>query len=320
MVTSRRRSRLTRVLLDLAWKRFHACDVCDREAPIFIEEALAPLRLKQRELKRLFRQLTCPCCESPVRAGTFVVPWDLDELRRARFARRFEEDYGALLGDFREFLIKYPKLGAVHPFGKLLSKVMKSARTTVLGPSVWYHAKSLQRKPPHNNRYNEIGQESWYLAGDNKTAAVEVMREPRTGEKVRIDEIELGEPVEVLDLRSLVWGEDDPVRQWILRNVVDSGFISEPSSDQKGRPEYLVPEFIADLARTRRVRGILYDSTRPSPQNNPNAVGHNLVIFGPRPQHFTGSQSMAEFGELGQLEDDPFCPELWPLRIVSTTG
>src|SRR5208283_4741773 len=98
-------------------------------------------------------------------AGTFVVPWDSDELRRARFATRFEGEYGALLGDFREFLIKYPKLGAVHPFGKLLSKVMKSARTTVLGPSVWYHAKSLQRKPPHDNRYNEIGQESWYLAG-----------------------------------------------------------------------------------------------------------------------------------------------------------
>jgi hypothetical protein len=53
----------------------------------------------------------------------------------------------------------------------------------------------------------------------------------------------------VLDLRSVVWGED-PIRQWILRNVVDSRFISEPTSDlEDTRPEYRIPQFIADLAR-----------------------------------------------------------------------
>ncbi len=319
MVTPRRRSRLTRVLLDLAWERFYACDVCDKEAPIFIEEALAPLRLKQRESKRLLRQLTCPCCESPVRAGTFVVPRDSGELRRARFARKFEEEYGTLASDFREFLIEHPRLGAEHRFGKLLSKVMKSARTTAVYPSIWYRAEPLDRKPPHDNRYNETGQKAWYLSGDDKTAAVEVMREPKTHTKVRIYEIELGEPVEMLDLRSLVWGED-PIRQWILRNLVDNGFLSEPCKDENSTPEYLVTQFVADLARARKIRGIQYDTTRTSPQNNPNAGGHNLVIFGPRPQHLVRSQSVVEFGELGQLEDDPFCPELWPLRIVSTAG
>src|SRR5271166_994494 len=38
MVTPHRRSRLTRVLLDLARERFYACDVCNKEAPVFVEE------------------------------------------------------------------------------------------------------------------------------------------------------------------------------------------------------------------------------------------------------------------------------------------
>jgi hypothetical protein len=115
-------------------------------------------------------------------------------------------------------------------------------------------------RPPHEstkaNRYNQIGQAAWYLGTDDKTAAVEVMRKPEPGQPVSIAKVKVLESIPVLDLRSVIWGED-PVQQWVLRNVVDNRFISEPTSDvEDTKPEYRVPQFIADLARKRRLRGI----------------------------------------------------------------
>jgi hypothetical protein len=122
------------------------------------------------------------------------------------------------------------------------------------------------------------------------------------------------EPIAVLDLRSVIWGEDS-IREWILRNVVDSRFIAERTSDAEDtRPEYRVPQFVADLARRRRLRGVLYDSTRPSAYNNPEAVGHNLVVFDPFPANAIEDESAVEFGE---PDYDPFGLERWPLRTVS---
>jgi hypothetical protein len=208
----------------------------------------------------------------------------------------------------------------------VLSKVMKTAKERVLQPSVWYRATrnvnepKFGPRPAHEstsaNRYNQIGQAAWYLGSDRKTAAVEVIREAKAGQAVCVAKITLLEPIIVLDLRSVIWGED-PIRQWILRNVVDSRFISEPTSDvQDTRPEYRVPQFIADLARRRNFRGILYDSTRPSAYNNPEAGGQNLVVFDPFPDHVVEDEATVKFGE---PDYDPFSLERWPLRAVPTT-
>jgi hypothetical protein len=328
MTTSRKRSRLTRLLRDIASERFYACEVCyQSEAFDSTEDALEPLHLKRRELKRLLQKLTCPGCESRIYLGTLVVTPTAEQLKQTRLSKKFDLLYTAELKDFREFLIKYPMLGTEHPFGRLLSKVMKKAGKAVPESPVWYRATRHTEEPqfgprlPHEstkaNRYNQIGQSAWYLGSDQKTAAIEVMREPRARQPVCMAKVELLEPTVVLDLRSVIWGED-PVRQWILRNVVDSRFISEPTSDiEDTRPEYRVPQFIADLARRRRFRGILYDSTRPSAYNNPEAVGCNLVVFDPIPAHAVGTEMVVEFAEPN--EDDPFCPERWPLRIVQNT-
>jgi hypothetical protein len=124
-------------------------------------------------------------------------------------------------------------------------------------------------------------------------------------------------PIMVLDLRSVVWGED-PIRQWILRNVVDSRFISEPTSDlEDTRPEYRIPQFIADLARRRTFRGIKYDSTRPSAYNNPEAAGYNLVVFDHFPAHVIEHEATIEFGE---PDYDPFSLERWLLRGVGRSS
>jgi hypothetical protein len=328
MASPRKRARATRLLVELAFQRFHACEVCFKsEAFDAIEDALAPLRLKPRELKRLLRRLNCPGCESRVSFGTLVLTYTPEQLQQARLSRRFDLLYADQLIAFREFLIKYPMLGAEHPFGRLLSKAMMKAKKTVLEPSQWFRAtrkigeSKFQPRPSHEsttaNRYNQIGQAAWYLAGDEQTAAVEVIREPKSGQPICVAKIKLLKPISVLDLRSVLLGED-PLRQWILRNVVDNRFISERTSDvEDTRPEYRVPQFIADLARRRGFRGILYDSTRPSAYNNPEAVGHNLVVFEPFPEMAVESKAVLEFGEPNY--DALFSLERWPLKPVSET-
>jgi RES domain len=326
MVTRRGRSRLSRVLVDLAWERFYACEVCwESEASDSIEDVLTPLRLKQRESKRLFQRLSCPSCESRVGAGTLVVAPTSEQLRQSRLSRRFDSLYRSELEAFRDFLVEYPMLGAEHPFGKLLLKAMRRAREMMLQPSIWYRATSSRREPnfepPRHQgeairayRFNQIGQVVWYLGCDEKTAAVEKLRAPKSGEPICIAKIKILEPISVLDLRSALWGED-PTGEWILRNVVDRRFISEPTPDiDDSRPQYRVPQFVADLARKKKFGGILYDSTRPSAYNNPEAVGHNLVVFDPFPAHATESYTTLVFGEPDF--DVMSGSDRWPLRPV----
>jgi RES domain len=121
-----------------------------------------------------------------VSAGTFVVKNDPDELLEGRLRRKFDATYGELVKEFREFLIAFPMLGADHPFGKVLSKAMKRAQRTALAPATWCRATRNTAEPSsapraalesiRANRYNQIGQAAWYLASDEKTAAVEVIR------------------------------------------------------------------------------------------------------------------------------------------------
>jgi len=319
------RSRATRHLIDSAWKRFSACQECrEDEAGEVIEDVLRPLRLKSRESKRLLHRLTCPNCEARVGAGTFVVKYEPEELLQDRLRRKFDATYSGPVRDFREFLIAFPMLGTDHPFGKVLAKTTKRAQRTMLAPATWYRATKYTEEPRFTpraaiesiraNRYNQIGQVAWYLALDEKTAAVEVLRRPIAGEPICMAEVQLNEAITVLDLRSALWGAD-PLRQWILRNVVDGRFISEPAAEiDDSRPEYRIPQFIADLARRNKFRGILYDSTRQSAYNNPEAAGHNLVVFDPIPAHTVATERVVEFAE---PDYEPFGAERWPLRTVT---
>lgn len=312
-------SRLTRSLAAAAQERFDACEVClKNEAFEFIDDVVVPLRLKRRELERLLGRLRCPRCESTVCSGTFVAATPPEQLRQARMSKRFNSLYRSELEAFREFLIKYPMLGAEHPFGRVLSDAMKRAKETVVEPSDRYHATTYSSTPNFEprtqseaikaNRYNQIGQAAWYLGSDEKTAAVEKLRDPKPGKPICIGKIRILESIVVLDFRT--------IGQWILRNAAHSGLFSERASETEDtRPEYRVPQFIADLARRQKYRGILYHSTRQPAYNNPEVVGHNLVVFDPFPDHVTKSKAAVEFGEPDY--DVMLSTERWPLRTAA---
>jgi len=305
--------------------------VCSHEAFDLIEDVVAPMRLKKREEKRLLKQLTCPNCESRIPPGTLVATPTPEQSRQDRMSKKFDAHYWRDLESFRDSLIKHPMLGSEHPFGRLLSGIMKRAKKVLLEPRSWYRATTYsedphfeplsQRESTRANRYNQIGQAAWYLAKNAETAAVEKLREPRDGEIIYIAQIGILEPIAVLDLRSVIWGED-PTGNWILRNVVDRRFLSEPTSNDQTRPEHRVPQFVGDLARRRGFRGILYDSTRPSPFNNPEAFGYNLVLFDPFPAHNIENHAAQSFDRTDVTAADFFAGtwERWRLRIVRDTN
>ena len=175
-MTSQRlpRSRRTRYLVELAWERFHGCEEC-RRADAFdcIDDVLGPLRLKQREVKRLFRRLTCPGCESMVPSGSLVATPSEEQVKQSISFKKFERLHRHHVEEFRTSLIQYPMLGAQDPFGQLLVKSMRKAKNTVLQPSCWYRAVAHTPDPDFEprsryetinaGRYNQIGQRVWYL-------------------------------------------------------------------------------------------------------------------------------------------------------------
>ncbi len=313
------------MLIELAQERFRACEDCWRsDALDFVEDVLVPLRLRKLEAKRLFRSLTCPSCASTVDPLTRVVRLGERELRYAFQAKRFGERYGGALVEFRSLLIRYPMLGSAHPFAQVLVRAMKRVRKTLLAPRIWYHSNPSfdgpalvprrQEKATSACRFNQIGQIALYVADDNKTAAIEHrdLREPKPVIPVRLVGVELRESLTVLDLRWGVSEQPDPAGHWVLRNVVDRGFVSEPTDDSdKSRPQYRLPQYIGDLARQRGFRGILYDSSRPGAYNNPDAFGHNLVLFHPIPSYVVHSDEVFEFAK---PDYGPWSPERWSLR------
>jgi hypothetical protein len=323
MTNRRKRSRSSSDLVKQAWERFYGCEVCLKSCALSpIEVELVSLRLKQRESTRLFQKLTCPHCESRIGMSTRVAAPTAEQSRQSRLSSRFDSLYRADFETFRSSLIRFSMLGASHPFGKLLTERVNRARKISLKPSTWYRATSVCNEPHfaprqgedtlHANRFNQVGQAAWYLGCDAKTAAVEKLRAPKSDHSICIAEIRILDPIPVLDLRSVLWGEQHPTGDWILSNVVDRRLISEPTADcDDSRPQYRVPQFVADLARRRGFGGILYNSTRPSAYNNADVVGHNLVVFAPFPSFAVENPRTVAFSEPDY--DSIWAAERWPL-------
>ena len=320
------KTRRTRELVELAQERFSGCDLCRRnDSYNLIDDLLRPLSLRKRERTRLFRALSCPGCESRVRSGRCVLGLDRSELRRLSLSKKFDRLHEKELVRFRGFLVKHPMLGAEHPFGRMLGKAVSRAKKTRLAPTPWFRATKDTTETllgPRSRectarayRFNQIGQVAWYLGKDAQTAAVEVLREPKSKVPLAIQRIGILETVPVLDLRVPLWG-DNPTESWILSEVIARRFISETTDDDDSRPQYRVPQFIADLARRYGFRGILYDSTRPSAYNNPEAWGTNLVLFDPIPKYEFTPVEVMEFGE---LDCAIFSTERWPVRSTPAT-
>ena len=230
------KTRRTRELVELAQERFSGCDVCRHDDSYnLIDDVLKPLSLRKRERTRLFRALSCPGCESRVESGRWVLGLDRSELRRLSLSKKFDRLHKEELMQFRDFLVKHPMLGAEHPFGRMLSKAVSRAKKTRFEPKPWFRATTntsetvlgprSRERASRAYRFNQIGQVAWYLGMDAQTAAVEVLREPKSKVPLAIQRIEILEAVPVLDLRVPLLG-GNPTESWILSEVIARRFVS----------------------------------------------------------------------------------------------
>jgi hypothetical protein len=78
--------------------------------------------------------------------------------------------------------------------------------------------------------FNQVGQQAWYLGKDARTAAVEALRNPQPKVPLAIQAFKILDPISALDLRLPIWGQN-PTANWILREVVARGFVSERTDE-----------------------------------------------------------------------------------------
>jgi hypothetical protein len=121
-------------------------------------------------------------------------------------------------------------------------------------------------------RFNHYGQSTFYVAQTEQAALVETL-DVAAGEGFGwVQEFRFPNLDDILDLRySLSTAGDSTI------SVLALGLINEhlpalrPSAESAWKPEYFVPRFIADCARRRGFRGVIFDGTKHYKKN--------LVLF-----------------------------------------
>lgn len=290
-----RRGRRTNLLRELAEERFQGCEECSEANAVWeVEEVLRPLRLRRNERKRLMRVLTCPRCESPIRDYWYgrVVGYEANEIRHARRIARYNQKHRKDFSVFHRFLLKHPMLGGCHPFGQLLVKAIRRARKRTLHPAIWFRAREgesltasdLRPADPsvhalQPGRFNVAGQLGYYMAQSRELAAVEVQGGRQINQPVWVSEIHIRGPMKVLNLEFQVMGNEESL-PIILSGLIYTGVLGNYVGDES-KPQYRVPQFLADLIRERMFDGILYTRQRDSGFPNDEAWGTNLVVLRP---------------------------------------
>jgi hypothetical protein len=332
-----------------------------------VDDALKKLKLTDSERRRLYQHLTCPNCEAYLRSHDYVAGYSEDDLRASRRRRTFSDRYAKRLKNFHEFILNYPLLGGLHPFGAQLARAVKRAKLTTLDPDIWYRAipddedspiyreKFLPADPKKiplgAGRFNSARQLGYYVANAPETTAVEVLKWadrvawlhegnpgltaakiaehlPVTPEDAQqflknrvelkdivwISKVRLARPLKVLDVRVFAPVHVYPI---LLEGLLYTGSLGQPTdSFDKSYPEYRLPQFIADLARRRRLDGIVYSSTRDFPES----FGTNLVILNagsglvnivsdPVRYRWSGNRPSIMDLSLAHLEEWPLKPE-----------
>lgn len=262
-------------------------------------------------------RLRCPQCDSSLEVWQEVGTKYAFEQQHDATVEQALRKYGEKLFEFYGFLLKFPMLGATHPFGgKILRELRKSPKISLDKPH-WFRARVNKEhgfgpapvEKVSDQRYNSSGQPRWYFA-DNIEAAVAEVAPQGTAWVQRFD---VGHLEGLLDLRS--WRADDdrvldqegdyhPPHGLLVVSLVYGDLLTQrPYLDDEGRqwkPEYLVSRFIAEAASVSGFTGILCGSVR--------YPGENLVVFDPNwcPKELGESVSVALDKNAMRLREDFF--------------
>jgi hypothetical protein len=310
---AQRRGRRTRELLEVAWKKFHACETCSSgQSYDDLEDIIARLKVNRRERSRLERNLYCPNCGTQLSLFDRVAAYTQEDLKYIARSNKWKVKYTAECNSFHQFLIKTPALGGLHQTGQRLAKAIKKAPVLQLKPTVWYRACKAEEKQERrqedflprdpqkvgvrDGRFNHARQFAYYVSDSPEFAAVETLKReveafmlerrknPRSSKNVAgtvyVTSVNGLTSMTVLDLRRATFESNRSLLlPLLLEGLVHDEQVNKPVRfEDESFPQYRVPQYIADLVRWRMLDGILFTSSREIPFK-PDVFGTNLVIL-----------------------------------------
>jgi len=270
------------------------CDECRSNADCFVSDILDSLRVPEKYHRYTCKSLCCPRCEKGLYETSWVIRCDAEELPRRRFVARSSVKYGNQLRDFEQHLTRFPSLGMQHRFGKSVWRTISRFPATTLLQRRFVRVRRFDGKlslekirhqgmgapdpmrcPIPSGRYNHEGRSFLYLASDEETGIAEKFARPdsempQTG-TCAIREFDVNRLDRVLDLTQRDHSS------LLYSALVHEGTLSRESFHSfSWKPEYLVPRFVADVARARGFKAVLYQTSKVY-----DAQGLNLVVFEP---------------------------------------
>lgn len=253
--------------------------------PSNMTELLAyDLEIPEEYWEEITSFIDCPRCGTPLDTGSEIGVTSLIEDKIESMWFEWKERYSNRLGEFFDFLEKYPYLGITHDIGAEIYATVASfpqrdieRRTGFKGRAGTARVKSPKDMYPPDpaavkipeGRFNHFGQRVFYLANSEEGAAKEGLEEPG---KVWLQKFRIENATKILDLTVDPAEEPEARKNLLTFGLIYGGELRTFVEREKGwKPEYFVPRFIADCARKEGFNGIKYKSSR--------YYLENLVLF-----------------------------------------
>jgi hypothetical protein len=278
----------------LAEAEINGCGLCKQDCLDWVCDILSDLGVPADLHCYTCRDLVCPNCEARLAPGTWIQRCDTEDRSSVHFVARSIHTYRKNLTEFHEFLSCFPTLGLDHPVGAMINRSIRRFPIAALQGQQWIRAQRLERaeeltaermSPPDpakhkisQGRYNHEGQSTLYVSENVETAVAEQFERPgkESDGLCGVQSFEITSLDRVLDLRGV------SSRSLFYAALVFDRYLDRSVDHTSSwKPEYLVPRFVADVARRKGFDGIVYWTTKVSYA----AGGSNLVIFHPSPDN-----------------------------------
>lgn len=250
-----------------------------------LDELLSEYRVPEKYRETVASRLNCGNCGTPLSLWDDVGAKDSEEIAHEKLWDKWTAKLAPELESFGKHLSEYPYLGLAHKMGKRIHKDIETFPRVSLEDSIWWRARApfsakrpqasdMLPPPPaaakSEGRFNHFGQVAFYLASQQFAALSEAL-DASEGEVVAwLQKYRIQGAGDLLDLRSP--GYPDEIDLPVLTVGLATHLPDlQPEKASPWKPEYFVPRFIADCAKARGFRGILFHSRKH--------INDNLVLF-----------------------------------------
>ena len=246
------------------------------------------------EWKEILLDYTCPICGVSFDNQYAEVEYksqydyDIEDLfLKLKDRRRIRS-----LSHFNKFLSSFPYLGYKTSLGRKLFKIIASSKFISINNEIWFrgrpHTKgtdmfvSTQMHAPSANestpgRYNHGGHPLLYLSRHETTILDELFRDDYTCDIV-IQQFKIKHIDRILDLRNH-YDNIKPNDNLVYLALIYNGYLYKQK--QRGTsnfvPEYYIPRYVSDIARSLNFNGIIYTSVYDN--YGFSNYSDNLVLF-----------------------------------------